>query len=61
MSERQYKQKKLLRAESAIRHGRKRLAWGLRSADLHDPPINLEKGFELKGHFFPQDDIFPAD
>ena len=33
----------------------------LRSKDLGDPPRNLEKEFVLKGHFFPQDDIFPAE
>lgn len=33
----------------------------LRSKDLGDPPRNLEKEFILKGHFFPQDDIFPAE
>ena len=33
----------------------------LRSKDLGDPNRNLEKDFVLKGHFFPQDDIFSAD
>ena len=33
----------------------------IHSKDLGDPNRNLEKDFVLKGHFFPQDDIFPAD
>lgn len=31
------------------------------SKDLGDPPKNLEKDFILKGKFFPQDYIFPAE
>ena len=51
----------LLRAENAGVYDRKGSTKFLRSVDLKDPPRNLEKDFVLKGHFFPQDDIFPAD
>ncbi len=55
------KRRKVFNSKKLDNRKRKTSVRTLRSKDLGDPPHNLEKGFVLKGHFFPQDDIFPAE
>lgn len=55
------KRRKVFNAKKLDNRKRKTSVRTLRSKDLGDPPRNLEKEFILKGHFFPQDDIFPAE
>lgn len=51
----------VLNAKKLNNKKRKTSVSTLKSKDLGDPPRNLEKGLVVKGHFFPQDDIFPVD
>lgn len=55
------KHRGILKAKSQIIKKKADKTRTIHSKDLGDPNRNLEKDFVLKGHFFPQDDIFPAD
>ena len=55
------KHRGILKAKSQIIKKKTNKIRTIHSKDLGDPNRNLEKDFVLKGHFFPQDDIFPAD
>lgn len=52
------KHRGILKAKSQIIKKKADKTRTIHSKDLGDPNRNLEKDFVLKGHFFPQDDIF---
>lgn len=55
------KHRGILKAKSQIIKKKTNKIRTIHSKDLGDQNRNLEKDFVLKGHFFPQDDIFPTD